>query len=113
MNGKKYLGQMAIYGLFMVLLGVFSSAPTYQHLPEDMATIKLSLRHTGQLLGECRERSSQEMINLPANMRAPLVCPRRRSPLLFELDIDGENVYSEELRHADCTGTDGRRSIDA
>lgn len=110
MNLKKYAGQMMVYGLFMALLGVFSNSPAYQHLPDDMATIKLSLRHTGQLLGECRERSSEEMMNLPASARAPLICPRERSPLRFELDLDGRNVYSEELPPRGLHG-DGRVSV--
>ena len=37
----------------------------------------------------------QELAKLPPNMRAPVRCPRERSPVLVELDIDGQPV----LRH--------------
>ncbi len=94
----KIIGQACCFGLFMLLIGYFSNSPSYRHLAEDQATIKLSLRHAGRLLGECRRRSAEELKQLPANMRAPEVCPRERSPLLLELALDGELVLSEQLQ---------------
>ncbi len=90
-------GMLIAFAFFAVLIGYASNRPTYRHLSADSATIKLSLRHAGQLLGECRERSSAELEQLPANMRAPLVCPRERSPLLLELELDGVLVLSDTL----------------
>jgi hypothetical protein len=92
-----YLGQALCYGLLMLALGFWSNSPPYRHLPADMATIKLSLRHSGQVLGECRQRSAEELAALPANMRLAEVCPRERSPLLLEMDLDGVTVFSELL----------------
>jgi len=92
----RYVGQVLAYGAFIWVIGALSNA-AYQHLPEDEATVKLSVRHAGKLVSECRERTQQEMADLPANMRAPLVCPRERSPLVLELDIDGQLVISETL----------------
>mgnify|MGYP001811622592 CR=1 FL=1 len=106
----KYGGQVVAYGAFALLIGFFSRAPVYQHLPDGMATIKVSLRHAGQLLGECRQRTPEEMANLPPNMRAPMVCPRERSPLLLELDLGGERVFSELLPPSGLHG-DGRAAI--
>ena len=106
----RYSGQTVVYGAFAVLLGVCSTAPAYRHLPEDMATIKLSLRHAGKLITECRDRTPEEMANLPANMRAPQICERERSPLILELDLDGESVYSEVLPPRGLHG-DGRASV--
>lgn len=106
----RYAGQALVYGTFAALLGVCSTDPAYRHLPEDMATIKLSLRHAGKLVSECRDRTAEEMANLPANMRAPQICERERSPLLLELDIDGKSVYSEILPPRGLHG-DGRASV--
>jgi len=98
------------YGAFVLLIGYFSNQPSYRHLPEGSATIKLSLRHAGQILGECRERSASELADLPASMRVATVCPRKRSPLELELWLDGERVYSQILP-ARGLHQDGRASI--
>ena len=88
---------MLCYSLFIAFIGYFSNSPKYQRFPDDQATIKLSLRHAGKILGECRNRNEKEMAQLPANMRITKVCPRARSPLQLDLLINGEMVYSEEL----------------
>jgi hypothetical protein len=85
-----WIGQLLLYGLFALAIGVFSQWPAYRHLPADAALIKLSLVHTGERVGECRERTAEELARLPPNMRAPTICPRERSPVTVELDIDGE-----------------------
>ena len=85
-----WIGQLLLYGLFALAIGVFSQWPAYRHLPADAALIKLSLMHTGKRVGECRERTAEELARLPPNMRAPTICPRERSPVTVELDIDGE-----------------------
>jgi len=87
---KAWIGQILLYGLFAVVIGVFSHWPAYRHLAPDAALIKLSMVHAGKLLGECRERSAEELAQMPPNMRTPLDCPRERSALTVELDIDGE-----------------------
>lgn len=84
-----WLGQAALYGLFALFIGVFSHWPTYEHLAPDEALIKLSLVHTGKPVGECRERTAEELARMPPNMRSPIECPRERSPVTVELDIDG------------------------
>lgn len=107
---RRWVGMAILWGLLALLLGYFSNRPSYRHLAADAATIKLSLRHAGQLVGECRERSVEEMANLPANMRTPLICPRERSPLVLEMMFDGELVLSETLP-ARGLHSDGRASI--
>ena len=94
---KQVVGQVFAYGLFMAFIGIFAGSPTYRHLAPDLATIKVSLRHAGQILGECHQRTAEELASLPANMRAPLICPRERSALLLEMDLNGEQVMSETL----------------
>jgi len=89
--------RVALLGVFAGWLGYCSTNPLYQHLDPTLATVKVSVHHSGQVLGECRERSPEELAALPANMRAPLVCPRERSPLKLELAIDGRLVLTETL----------------
>jgi len=87
---RAWLGQALLYGLFAAVIGVFSHWPPYRHLAGDLALIKLSLVHTGKPVGDCHQRPAEELAALPPNMRAPQTCPRERSPVIVELDIDGE-----------------------
>lgn len=84
-----WVGQVLLYALFAAVIGVFSHWPVYQHLPADQALIKVSFSHTGKPLGECRKLGEAELARLPPNMRAPMSCPRERSPVTVELDIGG------------------------
>ena len=86
---RAWLGQALLYGLFAVVIGVFSHWPRYRHLPPDTAVIKLSVVHTGKPISECHQLTADELAALPPNMRAPVSCPRERSPVVVELDIDG------------------------
>ena len=88
-----WLGQALLYGLFALIIGYFSSSPPYRHLPADQALIKLSFSHEGQLVASCRQRSAQELEKLPPNMRAPMDCPRGRSAVSVEVDLDGAPAY--------------------
>jgi hypothetical protein len=89
-------GQAVLYALFAATIGTFSSYPRYRHLPEDQALLKLSFSHPGQLKAECRKRTPEELAKLPPNMRAPLDCPRERSPVTVELALDG-NVIARRV----------------
>lgn len=96
MKPKAIVGQILLYALFALLIGVFSRWPTYQPLARDQAMIKLSFSHHGKPISECRATSAVELAKLPPNMRAPMQCPRERSPVKVELDIDGEKSYRHE-----------------
>lgn len=89
----RFVAQALLYVPFMALVGYFSTSPAYRHLGADLALIRLSFSHAGQRVGECRQRTPEELAKLPPNMRAPLVCPRERSPVTVELDMDGQRVY--------------------
>lgn len=101
MNGTQtispagWIGQALLYGLFAVVVGVFSRWPSYQHIAPDQALIKLSFNHQGKPVTECQRASAEELARLPPNMRAPVRCPRERSPITVELDVDGQPA----LRH--------------
>jgi hypothetical protein len=110
---RHWLGQFVAYAAFAAFIGYFSNSPAYQHLPPDQAMIKLSLRHPGELLGECRQLDAESLARLPATMRAPLDCPRQRSPLELVLEVDGREVLHEVVPprglHADGMASVYRR----
>ena len=93
----RYSGQAVVYGLFFAMVGYFSTSPAYVHLPPDEAVIKLSFSHPGKPVGECRERSDEELSRLAPNMRVRRVCPRERSPLRVSLELDGRALYQAIL----------------
>ena len=87
-----WIGQALLYGLFALVVGVFSRWPAYQHLPPDQALIKVSFNHQGKPVSECQRVSAEELAKLPPNMRAPMECPRERSPVSVELALDGKTL---------------------
>lgn len=87
-----WIGQAVLYALFALFIGVFSHWPTYHPLAGGQALIKLSFTHTGKPAGDCRLLTSEELAKLPPNMRAPMKCPRERSPVAVEVDIGGTTV---------------------
>jgi len=90
-------GQVAAYAAFIGALGYFSDSPAYRHLPPDQAVVKLSVHHATQPVGECRQRSAEELANMPPNMRLPMECPRERSPLRVVLEVDGVTRFDERI----------------
>lgn len=90
------LAQILLFGFFALVIGVFSRWPAYQVLAPERAIVKVSFTHHGKPVSECRHLSAAELAKLPPNMRAPVQCPRERSPVVVEVDVDGKMVY----RHA-------------
>lgn len=93
----RILGQAALYGLFALAVGYFSTSPAYTHLAPGQALLKLSFSHGAQRVGECRNRSDEELAQLPPNMRIRQDCPRERAPVIVELELDGARLYRESL----------------
>ena len=91
----RYAGQAALYALFAAAVGYFSASPRYQHLQPDQALLRLSFSHSGKLKADCRRRTPEELAKLPANMRAPLDCPRERSPVIARVELDGTELVHE------------------
>lgn len=96
----QYIGQGLFYVLFMGIIGYFSTFPAYTHLPPNETLIKLSFRHAGQHVGACRERTAEEVAQLPSYQRkgGTTVCPRGRADVVVELEMDGKQLYHEILR---------------
>ncbi|MBW7859491.1 MAG: hypothetical protein KJZ96_01650 [Rhodocyclaceae bacterium] len=92
-----YLGQFIAYFLLMAFVGYFATAPAYTHLASDTAVIKVSFAHAGKIIGECREISETQRKRLPPGARVPMECPRERSNITIEFDLDGETVLSRVL----------------
>jgi len=84
-------GQVILYGAFASFIGYFATSPKYRQIPPDVALIKLSISHLGDR--ECRKRTPEELAKLPPNMRAPLDCPRERSDIKLEVDLDGQPAF--------------------
>ena len=99
-----WLGQGFLYAALAVVIAIFSRWPVYQNLAPDLSLIKISISHQGQLLGDCVELSLEELAKLPPNMRAPKSCPRERSPLTIEVEIDGKLAHRQVAKPSGLSG---------
>ncbi|MEQ8861252.1 MAG: hypothetical protein RIC56_21615 [Pseudomonadales bacterium] len=106
----RLLAQAAILLGFIGAVAILTTSPAYRYREPDEAMVKLSLLHAGVRLGECRTRSDAEMADLPPNMRAAQECPRERSPLLLQLDLDGVRLIDATLEPQGLHG-DGRAAF--
>jgi hypothetical protein len=91
----RYPLQALNYALFMLLVWYFSAAPPYAQLQPDQAVVTMAFSHAGERREECRKLSQEELAKLPPNMRAPMDCPRERSPVTVQLRLDGELLIEE------------------
>ena len=103
-NISQYIGQAVAYALFAVVIGYFATQPSYTYLEPGKAQIKLSFGHAGEHTTDCRRLSQEELNQLAPNMRRPLDCPRGRLPVLIELELDGELLYSAALPPSGIAG---------
>ena len=106
-------GQILAYSLFALMIAYFASSPTYIHHSPDKALLKLSLTHAGQRVGECHERSAEEMSKLPPNMRAKQSCGRERNTVTLEMDMDGVLVFRQTARAAGLSADGKSRFYDS
>jgi len=106
----QWLGQFLLYGLFALLIGVFTQWPPYHPLGENQALIKVSVARLGQPVGECRRLTDEELAELPPNMRDPVRCPRERSPLSMEVHINGSRML-ERVAQPSGLSRDGAAAI--
>jgi hypothetical protein len=97
-------GQVAVFTALFAAVAAFADWPRWQPIPPQSAVIKLSFTHGSNRQSECRKRTPEELAKLPANMRKPLECPRRRGPVYVELDVDGRTVYRASLPPAGLSG---------
>ena len=93
-----YLLQAINYSIFMALIWYFATSPSIRLLAEDEAMVTMAFSHAGELREPCRDISSEELAKLPPNMRKPQECPRERSPVVIEMLLDGQPLYSVSLQ---------------
>ena len=93
----RYLLQAFNYSLFMGIVWYFASAPAVRLIDEDEAKLTIAFAHAGKLREPCRMLSQEELNKLAPNMRKIDDCPRERSPVLIEAELDGEMFYKAEL----------------
>jgi hypothetical protein len=105
-----WLGQILLYGLFAIVIGIFASWPSYRALPPDQALVKVSFILHGQRVSECRPYTAAELAKLAPNMRTPLKCGRERSPVTIEVDLDGALVYRQVAAPSGLS-SDGASSV--
>jgi len=87
-----WAGQALLYGAFALAIGVFSRWPTYHPIAPGQALIKLSFTRVGKPVGDCRKPSAEELAKLPPTMRPTEICPRERSPITVQVDVDGQRA---------------------
>jgi hypothetical protein len=92
-KATRYLGQALLYALFFVPLVFITQQPTHRHLAEDMAVLKVAVRHAGAIVGACTPIGAAEYSNQAATMKHAEICPRERAPLQLELILDGTTLY--------------------
>jgi hypothetical protein len=92
-NWRAILLQVPAYAAFAAFIGYFSTSPPYRHLAPDRAVVKLSFSHAGERKVECRTRSAEELAKMAPNMRALQDCPRERSDVKVEVEMDGALIY--------------------
>jgi hypothetical protein len=96
----RYAAQIALYVAFGAAIGYFSSYPVFRVLPPDQALVRLSFSHGAQPVAPCHDRTAEELAKLAPNMRVKTVCPRERSPVKVEIEMDGKPVYEITARPA-------------
>ncbi|HEY5635252.1 MAG TPA: hypothetical protein VIT02_15970 [Burkholderiaceae bacterium] len=96
----RFAAQGALYLAFAAAIGVFSVWPPYQHLPPDQGLLRLSFKHPGKFVTDCRKRSAEELAKIPRQLRADLDCPRERSPVRVQVELDDRMLYDESFAPA-------------
>ena len=98
LNPFRFLLQALNYAVFMALVWYFASYPAIRIIDDDEAVLTIAFAHAGQLREPCRRLSQEELNQLAPNMRKLEDCPRERSPVTIEAEIDGELVYRDRLK---------------
>jgi hypothetical protein len=96
----RYALQAVLYAAFAVVVGYFSTSPPYRLLGDDEGLLRLSILHPGKPVGDCRQRTPEELAKMPPQMRTPLDCPRERSPVAVRVELDGRAVIDESFAPA-------------
>lgn len=96
------LGAVLCVGLAAAMVGL-SSVPWPVH-EETHGLIRLSWRMRGEVVEACRQRSAEELEELPAHMRNPEACEGRATTYRLRVTVDGEERSDELVRPAGARG---------
>ncbi len=110
MKAARFVAQALLYVPLMVILGYFSTQPRFTDIAHGQALVRLSFSHAGARKVECRQRTPEELAKLPPNMRAAMDCPRERSPVKVEIEMDGRVIFAADVPPAGFT-KDGASTI--
>ena len=105
MKAIRFAAQLALYLPLMLILGYFSTEPRFSAVAPGEALVRISFIHATERREKCRSRSEAELAKLAPNMRAALDCPRERTPLEVQLELDGRLVPNQPVAH-DAGGVD-------
>lgn len=95
---KWLLLQALNYTVFMIMVWYFSFNPPYRQLADEEAVVTLAFGHAGERIAECKVLSQEELEELAPNMRKPMDCPRERSPITVDLQLDNHPVISDIIQ---------------
>lgn len=94
MKVVRFAAQLALYVPLMLVLGYFSTEPRFSVVEPGEALVRVSFIHATERKEKCRSRSPEELAKMAPNMRASLDCPRERTPLEVQIELDGTTVLS-------------------
>lgn len=93
----RYLLQAFNYSVFMAIVWYFATSPSIRLIGDNEARITIAFAHAGQLREPCRRLTQEELNQLAPNMRKLEDCPRERSPVTIEAELDGQPFYNASL----------------
>lgn len=96
----RYTIQAALYALFAIVVGYFSTSPAYRYLEPDQGLLRLSFKHPGKTKADCRKRTAEELARLQPQLRTEMDCPRERSPVRVRVELDGSVLYDDSFSPA-------------
>lgn len=105
----RFLGLVVVVGLGVAISAPFAAWPTYRHLDDGLAVVKLSFDHEGQRAEPCRALTEAEIAALPKHKRKTEDCPRRLLPVLVEVLVDGQVLFRVEQAPTGLAGDGASR----
>ncbi len=103
-EGARIAAQIGLVAVLAAGVALFADWPRYHQIAPQSAVIKLSFTHGSSRQAECRRRTAEELEKLAPNMRKPFDCPRTRSAVYVELDLDGRTIYQASLPPSGISG---------
>jgi hypothetical protein len=98
----KALGAFVAVGL-TVLTAALSQVPL-DFSGGDHGILRLSWRNDGVTVEACRERTEEELANLPIHMRNPTACIGEIASYHLRVEVDGSVMVDDTLRPAGARG---------